>query len=250
MNDIFSILVIVGIFLTFTPQQLRIVRKKTSLGLSPHFMLLGVTSVIANLINIILLQYPSLDQCFKDNEKRNCMSDVLGIIQVGVLMVALGINCGLFLAYYPRPWSSIREGHEVQRCVYLFYAFCAFCALILAPTLIITGMHSNCTRYLGQFFGVFCFVLSCIQYVPQIVRTWVTKRIGALSATTLLIQFPGSFLFAYTLAFRPGADVTTWGSFFISGTFQAILVGMCVYLKKSGWDVEEEHRSLLIDSDV
>ena len=111
MNDVFSILIIVGIFLTFTPQQVRIVKKQSSLGISPHFMLLGVTSVIAQLLNIVILQIPVLDDCKRGS--KTCFSDVLGIMQVSVLTISLAFNWCLFLVYYPKPWNASTEGREV-----------------------------------------------------------------------------------------------------------------------------------------
>jgi uncharacterized protein with PQ loop repeat len=235
MNDFFSIVIIVGIFITFTPQQVRIVKRRSSLGISPHFMLLGIVSGISQLINIIILQVPVLDDCKRGSE--TCSSDVLGIVQVSVLTMSLALNWCLFLMYYPRPWNASAEGRHVISCVRLFYMFVGLCMVVI-PVFVIAG--KGWTRGMGQFFGIFCTLLSCVQYLPQIYRTWHTKHIGALSVTTLIIQAPGSFFFAYTLAVRPSTDITTWGSFFISGTFQVMLVALCLYIKRAGGHDEED----------
>ena len=236
MNDFYSIIIIIGIFLTFVPQQVRIIQKKTSLGLSPHFMLLGITSVLSQLINILVMQIPVLDECRRTSE--HCFSNVLGIVQVVVLTLCIGTNCLLFLIFYPKPYSALAEGREVIKCLQLFVMYCVFCSGILLPTFLIWGKDAPSTRNVGQFFGIFCTILSCIQYVPQIMRTWLTKRVGALSMTTLAIQAPGSYFFAYTIASSPATDITTWGAFFISGTFQVILFGLCLYLGKN--TIEED----------
>lgn len=230
MNDIFSIFVIVGIILTFAPQQWRIFRQKSSVGLSPPFMLLGITSVIAQLLNMILMQIPVFEQC--RNGSKTCLSDMLGLAQVIVLTLSIFINNALFIIYYPKPFISTHEGMQVQKCIKIFLGFCAFCIALVFPVIIFDGIHSKWIRIIGQSFGVFCTILSCIQYVPQIIKTWTTKHVGALSVATLAIQAPGSYFFAYTLAVSPATDVTTWGSFFISGTFQFILVGLCTYISK------------------
>lgn len=230
MQDWLSVVIIVGIVVTFLPQQVRIVRKRSSLGISPYFVLLGITSVLAQLINILILQIPVLKGCRSGSE--TCLSDLLGAIQVGVLGLSWMVNFILFLVYYPRPWRGTSEGEQVIGCIRLSFYFLLFCAILVVPTFLFAGFESRWTRLVGQFFGLVCTVLSCIQYVPQLVRTWITQRVGALSVLTLAIQAPGSFFFAYTLATRPSTDISTWGSFFISGCFQVMLVILCLWIGK------------------
>jgi len=231
MQDWLSVVVIVGIVVIFLPQQIRIVRKQSSLGISPHFVLLGITSVIAQLINILILQIPVLIGCRNGSE--TCISDLLGAVQVMLLTLSWVVNFGLFLTFYPKPWTGTREGEEVIRCIKLCIYFLIFCVAVVVPTLIFWDFDSKWTRTVGQLFGLLCTVLSCIQYIPQLIRTWVTRKVGALSVLTLAIQAPGSFFFAYTLATRPNTDISTWGSFFISGLFQIALVGLCLWIGKN-----------------
>jgi uncharacterized protein with PQ loop repeat len=244
-NNVLSGLVILGIILTFLPQQLRIIRRKSSLGISPYFMLLGITSVLAQLANILLLQIPTLERCIggkhehRLNSTSSCAEDMLGIIQVLILTICLAVNWTLFLVYYPRPWSNSTEGFQTQRCLKLFIYYCLACGVYLTYTFIAFGAHSEGTRKSGQIFGLLCTFLSCQQYIPQIYRTIVTKNIGSLSALTLAIQAPGSFFFGYTIAQRPGTDITSWGSFVISGLCQTILVAICAYLRYTDLDVQD-----------
>ena len=249
MHDIFSIIIIIGIFGTFLPQYVRIFRKGSSVGLSPHFLLLGITSVLAQLINIIVMQIRVLDDCM-DPEKSGCLSNVLGIVQVIVLTTCIATNCVLFLVYYPKPLGLTTEGNEALRCIKIFIGFLLFCTFVLLVTFAAFGKYSSKIRNVGQFFGIFCTILSCIQYIPQIYRTWISKRIGALSATSLAIQAPGSYFFAYTVATRPETDLTTWGSFFISGTFQLILVIICVYLKRAGYEDDQIFVDETVETEV
>ena len=248
MHDIFSVLIILGILVIFLPQQIRIVKNGTSLGLSPYFMLLGITSVLAQLFNIVILQIPVLQKC---KDAGTCFSDSLGVVQVAVLTMALAFNCALFLSYYPKPLDATPEGKYVLLCISLFKLFCFLSFAIILPAYLIAGKDSDWRRSVGQFFGIVCTVLSCIQYIPQIIRTWTTKHVGSLSATTLAIQAPGSFFFAYTIAYREGTDLTTWMSFFVSGIFQVILVCICVYISyfhpdtNAQEDTPEERRAIL-----
>lgn len=44
----------------------------------------------------------------------------------------------------------------------------------------------------------------------------------------MMIQTPGSFLFVYTLAVRPGNNITTWITYLITGILQGTLLIMCI----------------------
>lgn len=59
----------------------------------------------------------------------------------------------------------------------------------------------------------------------------------------MILQVPGSFIFMYTLAVRPGTNFTTWITFLATGILQATLLGICLYfhfcLKKKRHDFVE-----------
>jgi len=44
----------------------------------------------------------------------------------------------------------------------------------------------------------------------------------------MCIQSPGSFLFAYSLATRPGVNWSTWITYLCTGILQTTLLGMCI----------------------
>ena len=61
--------------------------------------------------------------------------------------------------------------------------------------------------------------------------------IGAVSIPTMLIQVPGSFLMAYTLAIRPGVTFSTWIPFVVSGILQSAVLVLCIH-----FHVQEQRR--------
>ena len=143
VQNIFSIIVIIGIFLTFVPQQIRIICRKSSSGLSPYFMLLSVTSVIAQLFNILLLQLPLLRSC--PSIILDCFPTFLGIIQVCVLTLSICINFILFILYQEVPYSV----HFIN-CIKLFviYIFITFYVFGVTYILSIDSM----TKFVGYMF--------------------------------------------------------------------------------------------------
>lgn len=51
----------------------------------------------------------------------------------------------------------------------------------------------------------------------------------------MCIQSPGSFLFAYSLAVRPGTNWSSWITYLCTGILQAVLLGMCIV-----WQLREK----------
>jgi hypothetical protein len=51
----------------------------------------------------------------------------------------------------------------------------------------------------------------------------------------MCIQSPGSFLFAYSLAARPGTNWSSWITYLCTGILQAVLLGMCI-----AWRLKEK----------
>jgi uncharacterized protein with PQ loop repeat len=90
------------------------------------------------------------------------------------------------------------------------------------------------------FLGVTSMFLATFQYLPQIIYTWRSKRVGALSIPMMLVQTPGAFIFVANLAAHEGTNWTTWITFFVTGCLQGILLIICLvfhfHAKRLGLD--------------
>ena len=64
--------------------------------------------------------------------------------------------------------------------------------------------------------GVSSAILAAIQYAPQLLHTYRSKLVGALSIPMMMIQTPGGFLMVTSIALRPG---TNWTSMNLSLKF-------------------------------
>lgn len=85
------------------------------------------------------------------------------------------------------------------------------------------------TQTWANLLGSIAGVLSTIQYVPQIWYTYRLSDVKSLSVTTMLIQVPGSFLFAFSLWQRVGWEGwSTWLVYCVSGVLQGALLGMAI----------------------
>lgn len=85
INFAFSILIFLGILVSYLPQHLRIINRKSSFGLSPYFVLLGTTSGTCQFANILTLPNSRADiACCHEINGFACFAGLLGILQVGM----------------------------------------------------------------------------------------------------------------------------------------------------------------------
>jgi hypothetical protein len=77
--------ILVGMLISYLPQHVRIIQRRTAEGISPYYILLGTTSATSGFANIILLPQSRQDvACCSELEPFQCMIGLLGIAQLGV----------------------------------------------------------------------------------------------------------------------------------------------------------------------
>jgi hypothetical protein len=81
-NFTVSILLLLGILVSYLPQHHRIINRRTSEGISPLFLRLGVTSGTCALANIWMLGWGVVECCGSDLGPFQCFAGMLGILQV------------------------------------------------------------------------------------------------------------------------------------------------------------------------
>lgn len=77
--------ILVGILVSYLPQHLKIISRRTSEGLSPWWVLLGGLSSIAAIGNILVLPRSRRDiGCCKEVKGGECAAALLGVGQIGL----------------------------------------------------------------------------------------------------------------------------------------------------------------------
>lgn len=77
--------------------------------------------------------------------------------------------------------------------------------------------------------GICAALLACVQYLPQLYTTWRLQHVMSLSIPMMLIQTPGSFVFATSLIIRyGGAGWSAWGVYILTGMLQGCLLVMAI----------------------
>ncbi|KAI9241413.1 hypothetical protein MVEG_04999 [Podila verticillata NRRL 6337] len=247
-----SLAVLVGLFLSYLPQHFRIIHNKTSDGISPWFLLLGCLSATSSLLNILILQWRVL-QCCRYVTAGQCFKSTLGITQLGVQSFMLGVVFVLYVIYYP-PYKKVSAAvHNLNMNIVLpsqsfewsisvlfakvVSSHFVVCVLITAILLHGAGSGTGNGEPISTngwiltwagFLGTSGILLAMIQYIPQIIWTFVRKSAGALSLLMLLIQTPCTILMTVSLSRQAGANWSTWVVYAVTGTLQSILLVVCV----------------------
>lgn len=90
--------ILVGILVSYLPQHIKIISRRSSEGLSPWWVLLGGLSGMAAIANILVLPASRADmRCCKEVSGGECAAALLGVAQIG-----LQWSCFMFMFVYPR----------------------------------------------------------------------------------------------------------------------------------------------------
>ncbi|KAK8042484.1 hypothetical protein PG994_012967 [Apiospora phragmitis] len=221
-NFFVSILIIIGILFSYLLQHYRIISRGTSEGISPYFVLLGVTSANSQFANILALPQSRADVgCCKQVSPLECAAGLLGIAQIGVQWICFAVILVLFLVFFRRDETIpdddddevIDPDQPTWRTAIGVAAACLIHGLLIV--IISASLALGAPDYLAMWaniLGIMSAALAAIQYVPQIWTTYHLKHAGSLSIPMMCVQTPGGFLFAASLGARLGwAGWSSWG---------------------------------------
>ncbi|KAL2140658.1 hypothetical protein VTI28DRAFT_3515 [Corynascus sepedonium] len=238
VNLIVSIVIVIGMLISYLPQHFRIIVRRTSEGISPYFVLLGTTSATSAFANILLLPKSRQDvACCKEIETFHCVAGLLGIAQLGVQWICFTFIFVLFLVFFRYKSvddvddGELDEGHPRWQTALLVASLTLLHGLAV---IVITGVLSAVAKQQlptwANILGVMAALLAAVQYIPQIWTTYHLKHVGSLSIPMMCIQTPGGFLFAASLFARLGwAGWSSWGIFVLTATMQGLLLSLAIY---------------------
>jgi hypothetical protein len=89
-----------------------------------------------------------------------------------------------------------------------FIAITTTYLLITLPSSLDNSLPQKVSAW-ATFLGVTSAILAAIQYAPQLLHTYRSKLVGALSIPMMMIQTPGGFLMVTSIALRPGTNWTS-----------------------------------------
>ncbi|KAI1925947.1 hypothetical protein LOZ12_000106 [Ophidiomyces ophidiicola] len=232
-----SILILIGILLSYIPQHHRIISRRSSFGISPYFILLGTTSGTSGLANILLLPRSGHDiACCKEISGFSCFAGLLGILQVATQATCFAIILTLFVLFFSPPDTLPTSKYPESSSFRTALLVAAACVIhgVAATTFsfVIAFMYPSSRQLWANIFGIMATLLSSVQYFPQIYTTFFLGRVGSLSIPMMCIQTPGSLVWAASLAARLGAEGwSTWGVYVVTSLLQGTLLVMGIYFE-------------------
>lgn len=208
---------------------------------------MGALSSYSNVLNAAILQSPYMECCRVVN-KWQCILNLLGFIQLLLQWAMFFITFVLFVAYFPetekydrgteRGEAMTTEWKTTLSATMIVMGYMAVAGLSCVLLITMTGKEQEwISSRVAALFGTISLILSICQFLPQLRKTYLLRRVGALSVSAIGMQAPGSFVFCYTLAVSPGTNVTTWMTYFVGGVLQSILLVMCLYYDR----IEQQH---------
>lgn len=145
----------------------------------------------------------------------------------------------LYLIFFPQPspevedlsssTASLTKTDPVNRRDPVIVGSLIFGSVFVVAiiSIILVFKHPEQTQSWADILGTIAGVLAAIQYIPQIYFTWKLGDLKSLSILTLVIQAPGAFLFAFSLALRVGVQGwSTWLVYIVTGLLQIVLLVM------------------------
>ncbi|QOU18725.1 hypothetical protein BRETT_001793 [Brettanomyces bruxellensis] len=197
---ILSWVLVVGIYISFVPQHVRVIRRRTSEGLSPSYLLMGSISAFASFVNMYLVTVPARHCCTVDLNAYQCANAMTGYIQ-------------MIYRYY------------LFFVIYVIVNFIACICVVHAP-----GQQHGRNAY-ADVSGVVSLILQVVQYLPQLWTTYRIREPGTLSIPSLVIQVPGTFYWAYSLYDEADSKWSSYLPFFAAASLQGILLLMCIFYR-------------------
>ncbi|KAF5344758.1 hypothetical protein D9756_011070 [Leucocoprinus leucothites] len=141
VTNVISAIVIVGMSTAYAPQHYRIIKKQSSEGFSPLFLLLGSTSAAAGFWNMITMQW-GVARCCGSVSWGSCVEMTAGIFQVFWQWFCFTLIFVLYIRYYPErlKYLDVYGYDSSQPLKTSDWQFAQFCAWVTFGHFVFSGL--------------------------------------------------------------------------------------------------------------
>lgn len=227
-NFIFLIAITGGIVVSYIPQYVRIWNRRSSEGLSTNFLLLGSSSSLFTLTNILLVSSKARYCCsIGALSVFNCVNALISLFQIGTQSVCAVLILVFVLVFTKN--SVVQDKQEYAQIVKVAHLVTGHAIVSLFQVIAGLAVGGKILLWLAQLNGLMSTLLTFIKYVPQIHTTYKLKHPGTLSIGMMCIQTPGGAIFTATLYFSKGSHWSSWISYFFAFLLQGTLLSLCIY---------------------
>ena len=244
-------------FIAVLPQIIKLIRKRSTVGISHFYMFLISINTMSGFVNTTILNYPYMESCPYVGYGV-CSAALLTWGQFVVTAAVYVIEYTLFVIFYDDKKS---KKWKIVIISYIFYLL--FTCVSIAMVIISVKVLDNCSTFsilYARVCGIAGVVLVCIQYIPQLITTYKTKSSGSLSVITTLIQAFGMTVMILFMAVSTGQDFSSYLKKIMSWIIQVILGIMIVYYdyirpkccksKQEKEEVKNAEKSKLIETEI
>lgn len=157
----------------------------------------------------------------------------------------------LFLIFFPTPGPEDHEPDAPKRPTWrdaltVVIVSVAHFVVVVVLSVVIVLFYPDRLQLWATILGLCAAILACTQYIPQLWTTWKLQHVMSLSIPMMLIQTPGSFVFAASLAIRLGpAGWSAWGVYIVTGVLQGGLLAMGIAFEIRDRKRKKENEAIL-----
>eukprot|EP01119_Soliformovum_irregulare_P020463 TRINITY_DN6628_c0_g1_i1.p1 TRINITY_DN6628_c0_g1~~TRINITY_DN6628_c0_g1_i1.p1 ORF type:complete len:303 (-),score=49.56 TRINITY_DN6628_c0_g1_i1:51-959(-) len=245
---------ILGVCISYIPQFIAIIRRRSSVGIAWQTVLLANISTCSNTINAIFEQWETVACCRLYYTPLQCAASTLSIAQIATGFINSTIFYILVLAFFPseREEEEFKMSGQEQRYMssssfrskwrlpgtnrirarYAGLVYLILNILLIPATIgVLLWFYGPGSKEVTDFafaMGIVSSLAVVLQWTPQIVKTFRAKAVGSLSILMLILQAPGSFLVVIFQGVLEGKSVSTWLAFLLTGIQQMVLLIECL----------------------
>ncbi|EKE38459.1 PQ loop repeat protein [Entamoeba nuttalli P19] len=223
LETIIGSLILIFTTVSILPQIIKIIRKKTSEGLSPTYLFLMVCNQIFATTNSTILNFPFMESC-SDIGLSKCLPPLLSYFQFVSLVIMGFIEYTLFLLFYQGKHSLAFK--RVILYYIIIILFFVFALIMVFISLTKIGICEPFTYYFAYVFGILSSVVTFVEYLPQLWKTFSTKSGGSMSLSANTFQTIGFLVVLCFMFFSTEQHVTTILSSVVSLIQHSLLVIM------------------------
>jgi uncharacterized protein with PQ loop repeat len=248
----FGTILFVGIGLSYVSQHVKLLRTRSTAGLSWAMIFVANISNWCSLLNVLLLSHTF--ECCRapSTSSRECYSLFLPLLQIGMPAANLAPIFVMFLLFHKPHRSSEKlrmEGSLWRRAMHWADAhegllarvsFAVFVCVFVVGFSIIGAVISyvpgagNRTLFAIALGGM-AALTNMVQWMPQIFSTLRNGKVGSLSIIMLALQVPGGLAVVLFNTVVSPSSITTWGPFVLSAAQQFILLVICIVFSIRDW---------------
>jgi len=252
LNQSVATFLIVANIISYIPQYVAIIRRKSSDGINFVMLAIALLSSLLTVISGGISKWPKLTCCVYDHlTAAQCLKNNLATLQLLNAVVCTFTLYIIFL-WYSNPahagvqlpelveeTSGKNDDDESERksktrnrawISFIGVIFISVAFSVVGATLHYNaGIDAETIRQFASALGVVSAVLTVIQWTPQLVTTWKLKSAGSLSVLMLMIQAPGALLVIVFQGILNRADATTWAPYGCTFLQVSMLIGLIAW---------------------